>query len=89
MLLKKSANYNRWSEDIQGILTLDYCWFINIRKETMPKISQALPKEKPVYTRNDGKFIEAVIYTELAKDVYEAKIDRYKEKLLDSDDKCS
>ena len=85
--LKRSANYDRWLEDIRRILALDHCWLVTIEKEITPKILQALPEEKPVSTGDDGTSVKAVVNTESAKDVYEAKMEKYKKKFLDCDNK--
>ena len=87
--LKGSANYDRWSEDIWGILALDHCWLVTIGNQTAPKPPQALPKERPASVSGDIVLAEAVINTESAKDVYEAKMEKYEEKLLECDDKYS
>ena len=87
--LKGSANYDHWSEDIRGILALDHCWLVTIGKEIAPKIPRVLPEEKPASVGDDGKSVEAVVNTESAKDVYEAKMEKYKEKLLDCENKYS
>ena len=85
--LKGSANYDCWSGDIRGILTLDHCWLVTIGTEIAPKISRALLEEKPASVGDDGKSVKAVVNMESAKDVYEAKIEKYKEKFLDCNDK--
>ena len=87
--LKGSANYDRWSEDIRGILALDHCWLVTIGKETPPKIPRALPEERAASFNGDIVVTEAVVNTELAKDAYEAKMERYEEKLLECNDKYS
>ena len=86
---KGSANYDRWSEDIRGILALDHCWLVTIGKEIAPKPPWALPEERPASVIGDIVLAEAVINTESAKDVYEAKMEKYEEKLLDCEDKYS
>ena len=87
--LKGSANYDRWSEDIRGILALDHCWLVTIGKEIAPKTPQALPEEKPAEVSGEIVLVEAVVNTKSAKDAHEAKMERYEEKLLDCDDKYS
>lgn len=76
-VLKRSANYDLWLEDIQKILDLDYCWFVIVGKKIAAKISQALSKKKPASIKNDGTLVKAIIKTELAKDIYKAKIEKY------------
>ena len=87
--LKGSANYDRMSEDIQGILALDHCWLVTIGKETLPKIPQTLPKERAASFNGNIVVTEAVVNTELAKDAYKAKMKRYEKKLLKYNDKYS
>ena len=86
--LKGSANYDRWSEDIQGVFALDHSWLVTIEKEIAPNAPRALPEERPASVSGDLG-VEAVINTESAKDMYEAKMEKYREKLLDYDDKYS
>lgn len=50
---------------------------------------RALPKEKLVSVRDDEKSVKAVVNTKLAKDIYKAKMEKYKKKLLNCDDKYS
>lgn len=61
---------------------LDHCWLITIRKETTSKIPQTLSKEKTALVSGDIVVVKAIVNTELAKDAYKAKIEKYKEKLL-------
>lgn len=88
-LLKGSADYDCWLENIRGILALDHCWLVTIRKESAPKISRALFEEKKALVSDDIGITEAVINTQSAKNAYEAKVEKYKEKLLECDDKYS
>ncbi|MCJ1342363.1 hypothetical protein MMC31_000545, partial [Peltigera leucophlebia] len=81
-LLKRSANYDLWLEDIQKILDLDYCWLVIVGKKIAAKISQALPKKKLASIKNDETSVKAIVNMELAKDIYKAKIEKYEEKLL-------
>ena len=87
--LNKTANYDRWSEDIQEILTLDHCWLVTIGKEIVPKVPQALSEEKPASITSDGTLVKAIKNTDLAKDLYKAKIEKYKKKLFGCDEKYS
>ncbi len=87
--LKGSKNYDRWSEDIQGVLALDHCWLVTIGKEITPKVLRGLPEEKPASTGADGKIIPGITVTEEMKDAHEAKMEKYGDKLLDCDDKYS
>ncbi len=59
-----------------------------IRKEIAPNAPRALPEEKPASISGYVE-VEAVVNTESAKDMYEAKMEKYKEKLLDYNDKYS
>ena len=87
--LKGSANYDRKLKDIRRILALDHCWLVTIEKKTPPKIPRALPEERAASFNGDIVVTEAVVNTELAKDAYEAKMERYEEKLLECNDKYS
>ncbi len=87
--LKGSENYDRWSEDIQGVLALDHCWLVTIRKQITPKVPQGLPKEKPASTGADAEIIPGITVTEEMKDAHEARMEKYRDKLLDCDDKYS
>ena len=60
-----------------------------IEKKTLPKILQALPKEKAASFNSNIVVIKAIVNTELAKDVYKTKIKRYEEKLFECNDKYS
>ena len=53
----------------------------------MPKIPRVLPEEASI--GDGGTSVEVVVNTESAKDMYEAKMKKYEEKLLDCDDKYS
>ncbi len=87
--LKESKNYYRWSEDIQGVLALDHCWLVTIRKKITLKVPRGLPKEKPASTAADGEIIPGITVTKEIKDAHKARIEKYGSKLLDSDDKYS
>ncbi len=87
--LKGSENYDRWSEDIQGVLALDHCWLVTIGKEITRKVPWGLPEEKPASTGADGEIIPGITVTEEMKDAHEARMEKYVDKLLDYDDKCS
>ncbi len=88
-LIKESKNYDRWSEDIQGVLALDHCWLVTIGKEITPKIPQRLPEEKPASTKADGEIIPGITITEEMKYSHGARKEKYWDKLLDCDDKYS
>lgn len=60
-----------------------------IEKEIAPKVPQSLPKVKPASVVVDGTVVEVVVNTKLAKNVYKAKVEKYKKKHLDCDDKYS
>ena len=88
-LLKGSKNYDWWSEDIQDVLALDHCWLVTIGKEITPNVPRGPLEEKPASTGADGKIIQDINVTEEMKNVHEARIEKYWDKLLDCDDKCS
>ena len=56
-----------------------YCWLVTIVKEIASKVPRALPEI-------DGKSVEAVVSTDLG---HKAGMEKYKEKLLECDDKYS
>lgn len=67
-------------------------WFLRgtpRKSSDAPKIPRALPEEKPASIGDDGTSVEAVVNTESVKDLYEAKMEKYEEELLDCDDKYS
>ena len=84
---KGSTHYDRWSKNIQRILTLDHCWLVTIREEITPKVPQALSKKKPASVAGDRMLVKAVVNTDSAKKLYEAKMEKYREKLFDCNDK--
>ena len=49
-----------------------------IGKEIAPKVPRALPEEKPASIGGDGKSVKAVVNTDSAKVVYEAKMESTK-----------
>lgn len=55
----------------------------------MLKFLQALPMKKPALITGDGIIVKAIINIELTKDVYDVKVEKYKKKLHDFDDKYS
>ena len=65
-----------------------HCWLVTIGKEIAPKAPRALPEEQPASVAG-GTLVKAVINTDSAKDVYETKMEKYREKLLNCDDKYS
>lgn len=67
---------------------MDHYWLVMIRKAITLNTSQALPKEKSASVSDDVA-VKAVINTESASNMYEAKIEKYREKLLDYDNKYS
>lgn len=60
-----------------------------IKKEIVLKILWAFCKEKPTSTGDNKTLVKVVVNTESAKDMYKAKTNKYKEKLLDYDEKYS
>ncbi len=87
--LKGSENYDRWSEDIQGVLALDHFWLVTIGKEITLNIPLALPEEEPAATGADGEIIRGNTITEEMKDGHGGRMEKYGDKLLDCDDKYS
>ncbi len=87
--LRGSENYDRWSEDIQGVLALDHCWLVTIGKKITPNVPRGLPEEKPPSTGDDGEIVPGITVTEEMKDAHEAKMEKYGDKLLDCDDEYS
>ena len=87
MPLKGGGNYDCWLKNFWEILTLDHCWLITIEKKIALKISQALLEEKLVSIIDNGTSVRAGLTMELAKDMYETKIENYEKKLLDYDNK--
>ena len=86
---KGSENYDRWSEDIYGVLALDHCWLVTIGKEITPNVPRGLPEEKPASTGADGTIIQGITITKEMKDAHEARMEKYWDKLPDCDDKYS
>ena len=84
---KGSANYDCWSKDIWEIRALDYYWLTSVGKKIELTISQLFPEEKTASMRDDRTSVKAVMNKELTKDIYEAKIKKYKDKLLNYYDK--
>ncbi len=55
-------------------------------KAITPNEPRGLPKEKPVSTGADDKIIQGISVTEEMKDAHEARMEKYRDKLLDCDD---
>ncbi len=87
--LKGSKIFDRWSKDIQSVLALHHCWLVTIGEEITPNVPRGLPEEKSASIRADGEIIPGITVMEEMKDAYEAKMEKYRDKLLDCDDKYS
>lgn len=55
--------------------------------QIVPKTPKVFPKERLVPIEDNATSIKIIINTELAKNMYKAKIKKYKEKLFDYDKK--
>ena len=52
---KGSENYDRWSEDIQGVFALDHYWLVTIGTEITLNVPRGLPEKKPASAGANGK----------------------------------
>lgn len=74
---------------MSGILALDKCWLVTIKKKTTLNIILELFEEKLHSTWADGKIIQDTTIIKKIKDVHKAKMEKYWRILLDFDDKYS